>query len=386
MKIHDKCRICGHALPDPFIDFGEMPLSNNLLASPYDPEPRYPLTAHLCPQCGLVQLGQVVGFDELYTKSYPFQTGSSRVMVEHYAKQANDLIKQYVPHGGRVVEIGCNDCEVWKHIGREDVQLVGIDPSASIHNARGLIHRCCFGTHMNHYAEPTDLIIANNVLGHVDDLHDFMEAVKKWLKPDGVMVVEVPDWYLTWEKTDFPQMYHEHLSYFCLAPFCHLVSSHGLQIIHTEAHYVHGGSFRLVITHGKNEMAGTIPTDNQVRDFAKYSNDDRIDLKERLLGRQQQGKRIIGYCASAKGAMILNWCGIGTDLVAAVIDCTPAKLAKYMPGTHQFIGNKTYQEYTRSENRWRGLEDFDAILILSRNHAAEIKAKHPGFKGEWITL
>src|SRR6185436_10279574 len=109
--------------------------------------------------------------------------------------------------------------------------------------------------------------------------------------------------------------------------------------------------------------------------FAKRCETARADLQKILFKLNYAGKRIIAYGASAKGTIVLNYCGIGRDLVEYVIDSTPAKQGKYVPGTHQLIV---------PEPRPADLSTYDAILVLAWNHLAEIQAKHPEFKGEWI--
>lgn len=376
------CRICAGKLT-PFFDMGPMPLANGLLDSPNQPEERYPITLCLCGTCGLVQLGHVVPAEVLY-KDYPFQTGSSRRMVEHFAQLMHDGVRDYVGQQGWVVEIGCNDGSALGTI--PGVKRIGVDPMPG---RTGLItYAECFtegtGQRIAREHAKANLVVACNVLGHVDDLHDFMRGVKILLAQDGAFVFEVPYFANTLRRCDWPQIYHEHLSYFSLQPLNLLLDQHEMHIAKIEHFDVHGGSIRITAKHGRervpavvDEVALELCTEvfslHALKTFADRARQSMAAINAKVSKLLLEGKTAVGYCASAKGSVILNCCGISDGVIATVIDSTPAKGWRYMPGTHQFISHHIDT-----------LNDWDAILLLSPNHEAEIRAKHPEFTGEWI--
>lgn len=380
------CRACLGSNLVQFFDMGEMPLANALLDSPDQPEKRYPLKLNYCNDCGMVQTSYVVPAGEMYTGAYPFQTGSSRRMVEHYVKQISDGIEKYCPQSPRrVVEIGCNDALALSRVSSVyGGNFVGIDPSShSVDNARIIPERFTeeLATHLQVWDGSAHLIVANNVLGHVDDLDDFLRGVKHLLHPDGAFVFEVPYWPQTCSDAAYSQVYSEHLSYWSYLPLGIALMRNGLKIVDIKGVEVHGGSVRFTVRHGEIRPDGyeKFPPESwfpleACQKFADRTNWAGVELEGEIDSRLNAGKHVIAYGASAKGTVVLNYAGIGTTRIPFVIDSTPCKQGKYMPGTRQQI------VAPESVN----LNDYDAILQLGWAHDAEIKAKHPEFKGEWI--
>lgn len=376
------CRICAGRLT-PFFDMGSQPLANGLLSSPDQPENRYPLCVCLCATCGLVQLSEVVPAEVLY-KDYPFQTGSSKRMVEHFAKLFNAYPDK------RIIEIGGNDSAGWLN-AKVKSDYLNIDPVGNdcLSRQEQFSEAVAIDVANSPQDGPAHLIVACNVLGHVDDLHDFMRGVKHLLHPDGAFIFEVPYFANTLHRTDYAQCYHEHLSYFTLQPLNLLLHEHGMHMHKIEHFDVHGGSIRITAKHGHdtpravtdeiaNELYKEVFSLSALNKFAYAARDRRAGLLSVLDAKRMVGKRIVGYCASAKGAVVLNWCGITHEIVSVVADSTPSKQHRYMPGTRQLIRHPEHLFAWGDEHKQ------DAILLLSPNHADEIKAKHPEFKGEWI--
>lgn len=355
-----RCRICDSTDLTDFLDLGAMPPANGLLASPDAPECRYPLQACYCEGCGLVQLRHVVPPSVLYD-DYPFRTGSSARMVDHFARLFDDH------PASSVIEIGGNDSSGWRASKVRDGRYLNIDPAPL---ADGL--RQPFTEDLAKSLDmKADLIVACNVLGHVDDVHDFLRGVTHLLAEDGRLIIEVPDIARTIAEVQYGQFYHEHLSYFGYRQLAILAKMHGLAIEHTQHFPVHGGSMRLTIRRGRQAVTAFRMAWNPVdlRSFQRRVDDKREALRNRL----DPFRLVIGYGASAKGAVILNYCDIRRN-PRLVVDSTPSKLQKHMPGTHQAIITPIPEVFEAS----------DAILILSANHAEEIKSKHPDYRGEWI--
>jgi methylation protein EvaC len=365
-----------------FFDMGEMPLANGFLTSPDADEPRYPLRLNLCQRCGMVQLSHVVPAGEMFNPGYAFHTGSSDRMLEHFKLLFTENVAKFMRHGDTLVEIGCNDALALCSFPAS-IHKVGIDPAANP-NMDGLS-----GHHLTIITKPfteslatsldfkAKLIVACNVLGHVDDLDDFLRGVKALLHPEGAFVVEVPYLHRTIGSRQYDQLYHEHLSYFCVRSMDDLMSRNGLRIVTTEPFDVHGGSIRCTIRHGgRLGLYADQPTLGELRFFADGAESARFNLLKKLWKLQRNSKRIIAYGASAKGSVVLNYCGIGTDLVPLVADTTPAKQGRFMPGMHQPV-------IAPEQVNWSAV---DAVLLLAWNHRSEceINLKNAGFTGDII--
>lgn len=392
------CRACGAGGLVEVLTLGDLPPANAYVATSEldQPEPRFPLSLRLCEMCGMVQLGHVVPPDLLF-RSYLFFTSSSQRMADHFARLMAQGVDEFVSPGGLVVEIGSNDGTALDSIERPDVRRLGVDPSRNISvmaAARGVPTIAEFFTEglakeIARVAGKAQFVVGCNVLGHIDDLDDVCRGLTELLSDDGAFVFEVPYLGEMLERMEYDTIYHEHLSYFAVQPLARLFSRHGLRLERVEFHPVHGGTVRGTVVRGDGWSAevddliareSDLGIDRRVAyvEFARHVEQHRELLKERLEQLERDGTKVIGYGAPAKGSVVLNYCGIGTDLLPAVIDSTPAKQGLHVPGTHQPIMSPDVLES----------EHPDVLLLLAWNHAEEIVAKESGFRergGRFLT-
>lgn len=384
------CRACRASSPVDVLSLGEQPPANAYLqARDVDrPEPRFPLVLRLCEQCGMVQLGHVVP-PELLFRSYMFFTSSSRFMADHFSRLMTDCANEFVPPGGLIVEIGSNDGTALSSIQRCDVRVLGIDPARNISvmaASRGVPTISEFfceplAAEVARVAGPAHLIVACNVLGHIDDLDDVCRGITTLLAPQGAFVFEVPYLGELLARKEWDTIYHEHLSYFAVHPLVALLDRHGLRLEKVELFRVHGGTIRCTARHGSGLSANVekwLQTEQDARladrrtfeTVARDVADNRVALRARLVELQQAEKKVVGYGAPAKGTVLLNYCGIGTDLLPTIIDSTPAKQGLRVPGTHQPILPP------------ESLADLapDVLFLLAWNHAEEILAREQAFR------
>jgi novobiocin biosynthesis protein NovU/D-mycarose 3-C-methyltransferase len=384
------CRACGTGVPREFLSLGNQPPANALLRADEleNPEPRYPLSMRLCEQCGMVQLGQVVPAPLLY-RSYLFFTSSSHRMADHFADLMSSAAREFVKPGGLIVEIGSNDGTALSAIDRRDVRLLGVDPARNIAvmaAARGV------PTVSEFFSEPlaceiarvggkASLVVACNVLGHVDDLDDFCRGVKQMLAPEGAFVFEVPYVGELFDRLEYDTIYHEHLSYFAVNPLATLLNRHGLRLERVRFFPVHGGTLRGTAIHGSgmsaqvesivgDEIRREMGTFGHAQRFAEKIRVLRSQLRAKLIELNGTGRRIIGYGAPAKAAVVLNYCEIGRDLLPVVLDSTPAKQGLHIPGMHQPILPPSALAQYRP----------DVLLLLAWNHAQEIIEREADYR------
>lgn len=393
-----RCRICHMDGLVEILSLGMMPPANALLRPNelHLLEPRFPLALNLCESCGLVQLGHVVP-PELLFRSYLFFTSTSRVMVEHFANLMNDAADRYVPPGGLVVEIGSNDGTALSSIRRRDVRVLGVDPARNIavmSASRGVPTVSEFFTEplaheMRRVAGPAHLIVACNVLGHVDQLDDTFAGILALLADNGALVFEVPYLRDLLDRCEYDTIYHEHLSYFAIRPILTLLSRHGLRLERIQSFPVHGGTIRVTAVRGQGasddaaawaqrEIDAGLNRRASFDSFVATVQSHRDWLRNTLTDLRAQGRRVLGYGAPAKAAVVLNYCGIGTDLLPAVIDSTPAKQGFCIPGTRQPILAPSAIDSQRP----------DVFLLLAWNHAQEIQSRESAFRargGRFIT-
>jgi novobiocin biosynthesis protein NovU/D-mycarose 3-C-methyltransferase len=383
------CRACLASNLVEVLNLGRMPPANSLLkpADASKPELRFPLSLRLCAQCGMAQLGHVVPASLLF-RSYLFFTSSSRLMSEHFAGLMNHAAEQFLPPGGLVVEIGSNDGTALASVRRRDARVLGVDPARNIAvmaAARGVPTVSEFFTEplareISRVAGQAHLIVACNVLGHIDDLDDVCKGLALLLAPAGAIVLEVPYLADLLDRAEYDTIYHEHLSYFAVRPLAALLNRHGLRLSRVQHFPVHGGTIRCTAVHGtgvdadvqkwidREEKLG-LSKPSAFEPFAAKVADERVGLRRRLTELKEQGKKILGYGAPAKGTVVLNYCQIETDLLPVVIDSTPAKQGWLVPGTHQPILPPDAMES----------EQPDVLLLLAWNHAEEIMERESKF-------
>jgi hypothetical protein len=223
-------------------------------------------------------------------------------------------------------------------------------------------------------------MVANNVLAHVPDLHDFVEGFRILLAPAGIATFEFPHLLRLMEQNQFDTIYHEHFSYFSLVAVEGLFAQHGLVLFDVEELSTHGGSLRIYVKHAGNKMTATNSSLDRLRQMEHQFGLDRIEgyagfaerivetkcaLLEFLVAAKRSGKTVAAYGAPAKGNTLLNYCGVGPELLAFAVDRSPHKQKLLLPGTRIPIHAPEAIEIARP----------DYVLILPWNLREEITHK-----------
>lgn len=386
MTINDRhdCRACYSSQLVDVLDLGEQPPANAYIDNLDQVERRYPLTLRMCSACGMVQLGHVVDPGILFG-GYSFRTGSSQRMVEHFSRLLGELVYS-LPRDSLVVEIGANDGVALATIAGR-VRVLGVDPAGIVSPVPMIGHAFTeqLAIEIVEAYGHADVIVACNVLGHVDDLDDFLRGVATLLRADGVFVFEVPYIGEFLDRKEWDTIYHEHLSYFSVSPLLTLLKRHGLHLERVGQYEVHGGSIRCRVIKGSgqgehverwrqaNEVWRRLTEPDTYYGLAESVVNDSVRLGAMLCDIRERSQRVIGYGAAAKSTVRLNACGIGPGLLPSIIDTTPEKQNRFLPGTHQRIVSPESVE----------LREFDTVLILPANHEAEITStiRAAGFAG-----
>ena len=380
------CRSCGRNGLELILSLGQTPLANALLtAAQLDAvEPTYPLDLVFCPHCTLVQITETVPPEKLFRQYLYFSSFSDTVL-----QNAQALVRRLIPmhrldSGSLVVEIASNDGYLLQYYKAARIPVLGIEPAENVariaEEQRGIATLCEFfskrlACELKEQGVRADIIHAHNVLAHVADLAGFVQGIQLLLQDNGLAVIEVPYVKELIDHGEFDTIYHEHLCYFSLTALVRLFQRYALMVQDVERIPIHGGSIRLFLTQAGAEPAR--PTVQTLLDeeaswgvgrkefyvgFAQRVEDLRRALGELLRQLKRDGNHLAAYGAAAKGSTLLNYCGIGQDLLDFVVDRSSYKQGLYMPGVHLPI-------YAPAKL----LEEMPGyVLLLSWNFAEEI--------------
>lgn len=380
----DACRSCGSAQLEQVLDLGRLPLSDGLVpgGASREDEPVYPLTLVWCKDCSLVQILETVEPTTLYGSEYPYYSSFSPALVEHARRNVEGIIERTgASEDSLVVELASNDGYLLQWFAKEGIPVLGIDPApgpAAAAQDRGIPTLCEFFTvelaeRLAREGRRADVVVGNNVLAHVPDQNAFVEAISMLLSPEGLVVMEFPYVRDLIDKCEFDTIYHEHHCYFSVHAVQTLFRRHGLELVKVEHLSIHGGSIRVYLSGSDapddsvsrflaEEISAGVLRSGYYEQFASEATRIRSGLRELLERLKRDGKRIAAYGAAAKGAILLNFCGIDDSLLDYVVDRNHHKHGWEMPGVRIPIHPP---EHLREETP-------DYLLILAWNFKDEI--------------
>jgi 2-polyprenyl-3-methyl-5-hydroxy-6-metoxy-1,4-benzoquinol methylase len=363
-----------------------------------EPEVYFPLKIFVCENCYLVQVDEVEKAANIFDDEYTYFSSYSSSWLAH-AKKYVDMMMGRFDFGpdSLVIEIASNDGYLLQYFKEHGVPVLGVDPTA---NTAEVARQKGIETVVDFFGSDFaarrlvgqgikgDLILGNNVLAHVPDINDFVKGMKAALKENGIITMEFPHLMRLVEETQFDTIYHEHYSYLSFAVVKRIFAAQGLEIFDVDELPTHGGSLRI---YAKHEGNATFPTSQNVMKllekemqagmntpayyggFQERVNTVKYGLLSFFLEQRRLGKKVIGYGAAGKGNTLLNYCGVkGNDLIRFVVDASPHKQNKYLPGSHiPVVDAGAIREYKP-----------DYIVILPWNLKAEISEQF-SYVREW---
>ena len=352
------CRFCGGSLAE-FVDLGMSPLCESYLTKDQlnSMEPFYPLAAHVCRDCLLVQLQEYVAPKEIFSE-YAYFSAYSDSWLDHARRYAETMSKRLnLGPASRVIELGSNDGYLLQFFVEKGISVLGIEPAQNVASAaekRGVPTLVKFfgietASALAEAGTQADLVVGNNVLAQVPDLNSFVKGISIILKTGGVCTIEFPHLLKTIDGNQFDQIYHEHFSYFSGLTADRIFAAHGMRMFDVDELPTHGGSLRIYACHANDNSH---PTEASVSEllsrerqaglhrletyaaFAEQVRATKRKLLSFLIEAKSCNKSLAGYGAPGKGNTLLNYCGIRVDFLDYTVDRNPYKHGKYLPGTH----------------------------------------------------
>ncbi len=372
------CRFCQGANLSKILELGNVPLAGGFVKEKdFAHEKYYPLTLNFCRDCYLVQVSNVVSADVLFKNNYFFFSSAIGTLVDHFKEYAREIYERFLKKKSQpsILEIGCNDGVLLKPFSALGVRAIGVDPAT---NVVKLIDSKDFIVINDFFTEKlafqvkekygaVDAIVSSYSFAHIDDMVDVMKGIKCLLKDDGVFVFEIYYLGTLIDEMQYDMIYHEHMSYYSFITLMRFLKKFDMEIF--DVKHIPGVRSGSVRFYARNIGQRTEDISFAVADMIQYEqkkgfdkvevyagyaeqvNDTRDQLLSLLDRLKKEGKTIIGYGASGRGTIIMNYCGIDGHYLDYVVDDAPAKQGFFTPGTHvpikswDFVKESKFPDY-----------------------------------------
>jgi len=394
-----KCKITGKEIK-PFMSFGRMPIANGFLnKEDFNKEFFFDLSVGFSENISLFQLKDHPTPEQMFNNNYPFFTGSSEFMKQHFIEYANFIKKNYLKNNSKIIEIGSNDGTCLQNFKNSNIDYIGFEPSsnvaelANMNGVKTLNHFFNLNAVdlIKDFKKETDVIYAANVICHVPNLNDLIKTIDELLSSNGVFIFEEPYLGSMFEKASYDQIYDEHIFMFSGSSVKKIFGIYNMDLIDLIKQPTHGGSMRYIIgrkgKHKINSNVNQILDEEKIRNldniaacniFKKSCEDSKKNLNQSLIKLKNEGKKIVGYGATSKSTTILNYCQINEEIIEYICDTTKEKIGKFSPGMHIPIVSN---EHFKNDNP-------DIAFLFAWNHKNEIFNKEKDFikkNGKWIS-
>ncbi|MCB1534046.1 MAG: class I SAM-dependent methyltransferase [Rhodoblastus sp.] len=356
MKRIEKCRISGSTNLLSVLSLGDQALTGVFPASASVPVTVGPLELVWCPDSGLLQLAHVYEASEMYGENYGYRSGLNASMVRHLTQKIGKL-EQFaeLKAGDTVLDIGSNDATSLKAYQTASLNRIGIDPTGAKFRQYypddiKLVPDFFNAKNFDGVSKERAKIITSIAMFY--DLEDpiaFARDIAHCLAPDGVWHFEQSYMPSMLRLTSYDTICHEHVEYYSLQVVEKILAAADMKVLDVQMNAVNGGSFAVTAGHknttrkanravidwllSQEERMG-LATPRPYREFEERVFRHREDLRRLLRALRDDGKRIVGYGASTKGNVVLQYCGIGPDLVEAIAEVNPDKFGHVTPGSH----------------------------------------------------
>jgi hypothetical protein len=394
MKIN-RCPISGSTNSVTYLDLGNVPLVNNLCATREESlaVERYPLAIQFFPESKLTSLTEVINKDDLFL-NYLYRSGVNKPYLDHCVRMYAYLTQRItLGLNDVVVDIGGNDGSLLKEFRRENrsPHYINIDCSKSFmedNKKAGIEYINEYFNENTRLEYKASLITSTNVFQHTESIRSFVKGIKKNLCNNGIWCLEFPYVLTTLANDNYDQVYHEHVYYYCLKNIVDLLEQENLRVINVSYHDMHAGTLRVISAKksSQRQADSTISsflnlektlTEEYCVKWGKRTQEKIKEFRHFINHLIANGDTIFGFGAAAKGCVFLNSCEIGEDEIEYIIDDTPFKQDKFVPGTGIKVISRDILKIFQP----------DYILILAHNFKDYIiESLKDQYKGKFIIM
>src|ERR1017187_11373 len=350
----DRCQVCDSANLETVMFIGYLPPVNAMPAIGTRPaeQPAYPAEVLRCGKCQLVQIGLIVDPAILFPPTYPYTSGTTKILRENFAELSAEVARLYpLKPTDLIVDIGSNDGTLLSNFTKS-CRVYGIEPT----NAGKLAIERGIATHISFFNRAAvkvalaaqgkaRMVTATNVFAHIEDIHEIVDCILELLDQDGIFISESHYLLPLVETLQYDTIYHEHLRYYSVTALKYLLEMHGLEVIHTRPIPTHGGSIRVYAARkGKYPVRETVAatlatesrelTESKLKAFKQKVVNSKLALYALLRDIKRQGGRIYGVGAPSRASTLINYVGLDDGIMDCVLEIKGSyKIGKYVPGT-----------------------------------------------------
>lgn len=351
----DRCRVGGSRNLIPVLNLGEQELTG-VFPHPGEKVTRGPLELVWCPDSGLLQLAHSFDPSEMYGENYGYRSGLNASMVRHLTQKIGFLEKLAdLKPGDVVLDIGSNDCTSLKAYATPGLKRIGIDPTGLKFKKYypedvALVPDFFSAANFRKVSDkPARVVTSIAMFYDLDDPIAFARDIASVLAADGVWHFEQSYMPAMLRTTSYDTICHEHLEYYSLEVVQKILDAADLKLVDVQMNGVNGGSFAVTAAHkaapikanqavidwllGQEDRMG-LHTVRPFREFEDRVFRHRADLVRLLKALEADGKKVLGYGASTKGNVALQFCGVTTKELSAIAEVNPEKYGRVTPGTH----------------------------------------------------
>lgn len=388
------CPITGSFNKIKYLDLGNIPLVNNLCLTKEESLicDKFPLEIQLFIDSNLSCLTEVINKDSLFL-NYLYQSGVNKPYLNHCSMMYDFLSQRInIKNNDFIVDVGGNDGSLLMEFRKKNRRLhyVNVDCSKSfidINKQNNIEYISEYFDESISLPHKAKVITSTNVFQHTEQIRSFVRGIEKNLSDDGVWCLEFPYILTTSINDNYDQIYHEHIYYFCLKNIIDLLAQEGLKVVNVSYHNMHAGTLRVLsvkkssLFRSNDTIMSFINLERVLTPeyYIKWGWGIRSKIEEftRFIYELSKHKTIIGFGAAAKGCIFLNTCKIDHNIMKYIIDDTPFKQNKFIPGTGIEVVDRSILESIKP----------DYILILAHNFKDYIINSLKGqYDGKFITM
>ena len=379
------CLACGFDELFPVLDLNDQPLANSYKKSKGEEETYYPLRINRCKECYHVQLSHTVNPNLIY-KNYLYVSGTTKTYVDYMDWYADFCIERLRFKPKSVLDIGCNDGSQLDKFKSRGVDTYGVDPAENLYEQSSKNHNITCGYFDEKYNRSHDIITIQNAFAHNPNPLQLLKNCAKILNLNGLLFIQTSqaDMIL---NNEFDTIYHEHISFYNIKSMLYLCNRARLNLIDVVKTPIHGTSYIFIISVDRFAPANIKNLIDMETSLGLYSEEtytryakqciDLVDkFKEVVEEHRNNGYKIVGYGAPAKGNTFLNFAKVPFDMI---IDDNPLKQGLYTPGSSIGIVSsdvlKSFEKHDRIlfiPLAWNFFKEIRERIIKQRNNFNDV--------------